>query len=155
LMGWKSILDRIATAFLHGVIDVVYIVVMFLIVLPSLITSALGPYAEEALPGGTPDYWWVSIGILVGLSSAARALKGTIYSPVLRGAASLFAFFLFLSYLEGRTTISVSGISVGEASMSFSIDITPLIFAATVFILLPSIVAPLLNFLMIEVPEEE
>jgi len=154
-MGWKKIVDRIVTAILLGLLDVIYIVIVFLIVLPYLLANALGPYAQHVLPEGTPGYWWVSIGILIGLSTAARALKGTIYSPVLRGAASLYAFFLFLSYLEGKTVVTVSGIDVGGATMSFSLDLTPLIFAATVFLLLPSIVSPLLNFFLSELPEED
>jgi len=154
-MSWKVIVDRIVTAILLGILDVIYIVIVFLIVLPYLLANALGPYAQHALPEGTPDYWWISIGILIGLTTAARALKGTIYSPVLRGAASLYAFFLFLSYLEGKTVVTVSGIDVGGATMSFSLDLTPLIFAATVFLLLPSIVSPLLNFFLEELPEED
>jgi len=154
-MSWKTIVDRIVTAILLGILDVIYIIIVFLIILPYLLANALGPYAQHVLPEETPDYWWISIGILIGLSTAARALKGTVYSPVLRGAASLYAFLLFLSYLEGKTVVTVSGINVGGATMSFSLDLTPLIFAATVFLLLPSIVSPLLNFFLSELPEEE
>ena len=154
-MSWRTILDRIATAYVQGVADVIYIVVLFLILLPYMVKQSLGPYAEHALPqGGLPEYWWFSVGILVGLSSAARALRGTIYSPVFRGAASLFAFILFLAFMDGRTTVSVEGVDLGQATMSFSLDLSPLIFAAAVFLLLPSIVSPLLQFFLTELVEE-
>ncbi len=144
-MDWREILDRTSKALFKGVLDALFVVVLYFIGLPLLMKLVLGPYSEYLPVEEEP--FLVGAFIIIGLSAAARGLEGYILSPVLRSASHFFAFII-AAWSIGSTRIELLGIEVGEAIVGVSLDVAPLLASVVVFLLMPGVILPMIDYFL-------
>jgi len=138
---------RLARALLFGVLEALLLALIYLYLFPMLAAYALGPYLGGAALAFDGDVYIAFIGVLVGLSTAARALEGTVFQPILQAASNFFAFLVFSYYIAYSGTVRVDGIRVGPATVAtVELDLRPMALAAAVFILAPSVVNTFVSY---------
>jgi len=140
LPGWAR---RLAGSVLVGLAQgaAYYVVIVYLIpYLYASLAEGLGAPAGALQP---PSRALVGLGLmLVGISVAARALRGNVASPLLSGLAVLLSYAITV-YLMGGGTVRVEGLRVGDATVDASLDLDPLLAVAFVFYVIPGILIPL------------
>ncbi|MCE4621530.1 MAG: hypothetical protein F7B95_03710 [Desulfurococcales archaeon] len=150
--GGERLGSRVLRALLYALIDALLIVLLFVYLIPLAIDQLLrtvgggleevtGINLEEATVGVLP--------LFIGIYAAARALKGTIYSAILRGLGSLIAFYLIL-YFSNAGIIDVRGVSIDGMQLDFYLDLTPLLVIVLLFATLPGVVTPFIEYLIEE-----
>lgn len=148
----KSLGSRVLGALIYALIDALLIVLLFVYLIPLAIDQLL-----KAVGGGLEEVTGINleeatVGVLplfIGIYAAARALRGTIYSAILRGLGSLIAFYLIL-YFSNAGIIDVRGISVDGVRLDFYLDLTPLLVIVLLFATLPGVVTPFIEYLIEE-----
>ncbi|MCE4603527.1 MAG: hypothetical protein F7B20_01000 [Aeropyrum sp.] len=133
---------RFARAIVLGAIDMLIIVAIFYYALPQIIS---GP---QELAGATVEREGAGVVIvsIYLLSIAARALRGTVLSPVFRSSALVMGLLLTLS-LVGSGVIQIEQ-ELGQAYARISLDISPIVGLILGFIIAPSIVAYFIGYLL-------
>jgi len=138
---------RIARALVFGVIEALILAFIYLYLFPMLTAYALGPYLGDAELGFNRNVYIAFLGVLVGLSTTARALEGTVFQPIFQAASNFFAFLVFSYYIAYSGTVRVDGISVGPGAVAaVELDLRPLALAAAVFLMAPSVVNAFVSY---------
>ena len=89
--------------------------------------------------------------LFIGLSLAATALKGTIYSPLIGALESILGFAVILYFMNG---------GIIEASLNYGgpvtvmLDISPILWEIFLFFTIPGVVLPFVEYFM-EMREEK
>jgi len=143
-VGWVR---RLARALVFGALEALMLAFLYLYLFPTLAAYALGPYLGGAELGFDRNVYIAFIGVLVGLSTTARALEGTVFQPIFQAASNFFAFLVFSYYIAYSGTVRVEGISVGPGAVAaVELDLRPMALAAGVFLLAPSVVNAFVSY---------
>lgn len=140
---------RLALAVLSGLVDALVLIVVFVYLVPLALDSVLrsvGSSLAEVLGSDPLDYALALLPLFLGIATAARALSGTIYEPLLRALNALIAFYLLLYFTNGGR-LEITGINVGGALVDVSLDVSVPLIIVLLFATLPGIVSPFIEFL--------
>jgi len=136
---------RIAKAVLLGILEGALLILGYAYLLPWATSKVLGPYAEGLHPIQLTQTYLATIGIILGLSTAARALEGTVFSPILRSSSALFAYLVYVYYIGINRMVEVTlrGSTYVE---KIRFDLLPIAASAAIFLLAPSVVLPFISY---------
>lgn len=151
----RSFTERLARSLAAGVVKGVayYLLVVYVSPLLSyyLYTAALAPLAggaagaPVALP--LPRKAFLAAGFLfLGLSVAASALAGTLAEPLIRALSAVLGFAFLLLILWGGVLRAQT--SFEDTSLSITLDLRPLAVTYFVFVTIPSVILPLVWYLV-------
>jgi len=144
---WKIVAGRIAKAVAYGAVGMLFYVLMYLYLLPRAIaglTGDLGSGIAEA--ASNRDVLLTFAVFFLGLSAAARALRGSIYQPLLHAISSLVGFFVLLYFTNGGVLESTIGSSGG--TMRVMLDISPVLYVVFFFMTVPGIIIPFIEYFL-------
>ncbi len=81
--------------------------------------------------------------LFIGLSLAATAMKGTIYSPLIGALESILGFEIILYFMNG---------GIIEASLNYGgpitvmLDISPILWEIFLFFTIPGVILPFVEY---------
>ena len=136
---------KIVRAIVLGLLEGALLVIGYAYILPWATSEVLGPYAEGLRPLQLTQTYIAAIGIILGLSTAARALSGTIFSPILRSSSSLFAYLVYVHYIGVNRIVEVT-LYDSTYVERVKLDLLPIAASAAIFLLAPSVVLPFISY---------
>lgn len=144
---WKTIAGKIIGAIAHGAIGMIFYVLLYLYILPKAITGLAGDLASQVAEAATNTEVLLTFAVFfLGLSTAARALRGSIYQPLLHAISSLVGFFVLLYFTNGGVLDST--IQSGEGMMHIMLDLSPVLYVVFFFMTVPGIVIPFIEYFL-------
>ncbi len=149
---WKQMLRNT----ISGILEALLVIVIFLYVLPILFNLLLQKYGggtQVPIEMYSAKYYAILFTVL-GLSVASKALKGTIFRPILSSAGNLLAFLYALSFI-GTGVITVENIEVSGMLLSVSIDLGIIMIIMLAFFAVPAVVMPFITYFTDEIVKEK
>ncbi len=143
MVEWRN---RVLGALREGILWGLYYWLLFAIVIPRLVDTFLGGLVSETTSPSEGELTWL-IFLFLGLSIAADALRGTIYSPLIGALESILGFAVVVHFLNGGA-ISVS-LNLG-GPISVTLDLSPVLMEIFLFFTLPGVVLPFVEYFMKE-----
>ncbi len=140
-MNWE---ERIMDVLVDGILWGIYYWLLFAVVIPLLVNRLLGGIASEVIVPETGELTGL-IFLFMGLSLAATALRGTIYSPLIGALESILGFAVVVYLLDGGI-VSVS-LNYG-GPISVTLDLSPILMEIFLFFTLPGVVLPFVDYFM-------
>ena len=147
----SRLLRSLAVGIVKGALYYVLVVYFAPMVSYYLYTTALTPLlgGGEVSPPTLPlsRQAFLAAGFLfLGLSIAASTLTGTIAEPIIRAVSAILGFAFLLLILWGGMLHAEA--TVGDASLIVTMDLKPIVITYFIFITVPSVILPLLWFLV-------
>ncbi|MCE4624508.1 MAG: hypothetical protein F7C35_01405 [Desulfurococcales archaeon] len=131
----------------RGVIEGLLAIIIYIYLLPQLFM-----YIYEKLGySGYPGYDIVSskyltfIILILGLSTTAKILKKTIFDPILRASANMFGILFVISFL-GSGSFTLKNLPAGDFKADITLDLSPLLTVFFIFFVVPSVIAPFIDY---------
>ncbi|MDK2384524.1 MAG: hypothetical protein QI199_06940 [Candidatus Korarchaeota archaeon] len=138
-MSWK---ERLTDVLAEGILWGVYYWLLFAVIIPLLVNRLLGGIVSEVIVPETGELTGL-IFLFMGLSLAAAALRGTIYSPLIGALESILGFAVVVYFLDGGV-VSVS-LDYG-GPISVTLDLSPILMEVFLFFTLPGVVLPFVEY---------
>jgi len=146
---------EVAREVIIGVLEGLVYMLLYLYLLPALV-SYLGVLADQPSLSAAYSYpiaYAVAyIGVFEALSVAARVLRKTVFSPIFRSLLALIGLVVVL-YVLGTVMpggVISSSYSAGQAKYSLSLDVYPLVLLFVVFLVLPGVILPFIDYFVYE-----
>ncbi len=140
-MNWK---ERLTDVLAEGILWGVYYWLLFAVIIPLLVNRLLGGIASEVIVPETGELTGL-VFLFMGLSLAATALRGTIYSPLIGALESILGFAVVVYFLDGGV-VSVS-LDYG-GPISVTLDLSPILMEVFLFFTLPGVVLPFVEYFL-------
>ena len=140
-MNWR---ERLADILVKGVLWGAYYWLLFAVIIPLLVNRLLGGIASGVIVPETGELTGL-IFLFMGLSLAATALRGTIYSPLIGALESILGFAVVVYFLDGGV-VSVS-LDYG-GPISVTLDLSPILMEVFLFFTLPGVVLPFVEYFL-------
>ncbi len=140
-MNWK---ERLTDVLAEGILWGVYYWLLFAVIIPLLVNRLLGGIASEVIVPETGELTGL-VFLFMGLSLAATALRGAIYSPLIGALESILGFAVVVYFLDGGV-VSVS-LDYG-GPISVTLDLSPILMEVFLFFTLPGVVLPFVEYFL-------
>jgi len=140
-LSWK---ERLTDVLAEGILWGVYYWLLFAVIIPLMVNRLLGEIASEVIVPETGELTGL-IFLFMGLSLAATALRGTIYSPLIGALESILGFAVVVYFLDGGI-VSVS-LDYG-GPISVTLDLSPILMEVFLFFTLPGVVLPFVEYFL-------
>ena len=139
VLSW---IKRFASSLILGAVEFAVYVAIFYKIIPALFTSLWG---GDVQGGSTVLPVMLA---MFALSVSARALAGTIYQPVFRGALVVLGLSVTAAVL-GAGTVRVEGVEVAPGTeVSIEVSLEPLFTVMILFLVIPAIVMYFIEFFL-------
>ncbi len=138
-MNWKK---RILDVALGGILWGLYYWLLFTLLIPILVDKFLGGLPQIKLMQTEGNLTIIML-LFIGLSLAATALKGTIYSPLIRALESILGFEVVLYFMDGgviRASLDYGG------PIIIMLDISPILWEIFLFFTVPGVILPFVEY---------
>ncbi len=140
-MNWKK---RIVDVAVEGILWGLYYWLLFALLIPLVIDRFLGglPQVQVTQSGGN---LLIIVLLFIGLSLAATALKGTIYSPLIGALESILGFAIILYFMNGG--VITASLNYG-GPVTVTLDISPILWEIFLFFTMPGAILPFVEYFM-------